>query len=250
MTIETVLTPAEIAGLPARPDLRGVTCVVFDVLRATSTILTALGDGNARAVWPAATLAEAAALREKLGPGTLLGGERNGRALPGFDFGNSPREVADPAAVGGRDLVTTTTNGTVALRACARAGAGEIHAGALLNLGALAAHLRAARPGRLLLVCAGTHAGFALEDALGAGALVAELSLANDAGTPLPDATHAVLALFRAAAADLPAALRGTDNGRRLEEIGLGGDVAWCAAVSRLPRLAVLGADGAIRGQQ
>lgn len=262
MTLEVLLTPAEIARLSERTDLRGeatTTCVVFDVLRATTTILTALGVGGARAVWPAATIEEARQLRERLGPDNpaLLGGERGGRPPTGFDLGNSPREYTDPASVSGRDIVLTTTNGTVALRACAEAtaGTGEILVGALSNLRAVADHLRRRRPERLLLVCAGTHAGFAYEDALGAGALLAELDDlfpggedgGNGGGAALPDAARAVLQLYRVAASDLSAALRASDNGRRLENIGLGADVPVCAARDKLEVVPTLGPDGAVR---
>lgn len=244
MNVETILTPAEIALLPAS-DLADAVCVVFDVLRATSSILTALGDGRARAVWPVATVEEARALKVSLGPDARLGGERGGRALAGFDLGNSPREYADPAVIGGRDVVTTTTNGTVALRACADGGARETLVGALLNLRALAGHLRATAPTRLVLVCAGTHAGFALEDAYGAGALLQALGFTG-ADASLPDSARAALGSV-ALYPDPLAALRASDNGRRLAEIGLDGDVPWCAAVSRLPLVPALGADGAIR---
>ena len=133
MRVEAVLTPAEIALLPRR-DLSDATCVVFDVLRATSTILTALFNGATR-VYPVGTTAEAFTLRDTRLPAALLGGERGGVRIEGFDLGNSPREYT-PEIVSGRDIITTTTNGTVALRACA--GARTVFAGALLNLRALA----------------------------------------------------------------------------------------------------------------
>ena len=84
--------------------------------------------------------------------------------------GNSPAEYT--AAVQDRRIITTTTNGTVALRACD--GAERVLLGALLNLASLAAELRSLGPATVLLVCAGTFDMFALEDAYAAGRLIAE----------------------------------------------------------------------------
>ncbi len=242
MKIETILTPAEVALLPSR-DLGDTVCVVFDVLRATSTILTALNNG-ARRVWPVADIAEARALRESRLPDALLGGERGGQRIDGFDLGNSPREYT-AATVAGRDLIMTTTNGTVALRACASSG--EVHVGSLLNLDALAARLqRTATPEtRLLLVCAGSGRRFSLEDALAAGALLSRLNAG--VATAGDDAGHTARVLYEHYRDALPATLLTTDNGRRLRQIGLEEDVAWCARVSALDTLAML-IDGAIEG--
>lgn len=232
MEIEAILTPAEIATLPRR-DLRAATCVVFDVLRATSTMLTALSNG-ARRIYPVCTVEEARHLKSERLPGALLGGERGGRRLDGFDLGNSPREYT-ASAVAGRDIITTTTNGTVALRACA--GAGEVMAGAWLNLDALAGWLAA---DRVVLVCAGTGEGFALEDGLAAGALVSRL---RERAHRLDDAARTVLALFEHMGGDPLTAFQTSANGRRLAEIGLGADLADCAAPSALPWIARMRGD-------
>ena len=166
MHIDAVLTPAEIALLPQR-DLSGVTCVVFDVLRATSSMLTGLAHG-AREIHPVCTIEEALALREHMGD-AALGGERHGDPIPGFDVGNSPLEYRE--SLRDRRIISTTTNGTVALRACGHAD--RVLVGALLNIGALVEELRAQAPARVLLVCAGTFETFALEDAYAAGLLTA-----------------------------------------------------------------------------
>lgn len=229
MKAEVILTPAEIDLLPGR-DLSGATCVVFDILRATSTIVTALENGAAR-VFPALSIEEAREMQQTWLPGALLGGERRGVRIDGFQLGNSPREYTREA-VAGCDLITTTTNGTVALRACASAGA--LYAGALLNLHALGSHLLAHPPEHLLLVCAGSGRAFSLEDALGAGALleiIADPAAGRDAG----DALRAIVERYRPEPA---AALRESYNGRALAGIGLGADVEWCARTSCFEGLA------------
>ncbi len=172
MKIDAILSPAELPALAGR-DLRDTACVVFDVLRATSTFVTALHHG-AKAVIPVAEISEALALRQKL-PGVLLGGERDGVKIRAsqtgggdFDLGNSPREYT-PEIVCGKTIVSTTTNGTRALRACARAQ--TVLATSFLNLTATAQFIRQLQPRQILLVCAGTRENVADEDVLAAGAL-------------------------------------------------------------------------------
>ena len=234
MRVEAVLTPAEIATLAERP-LDGCVCVVFDVLRATSTFLTALHHGAA-CIHPVATIEEAFALRDALGGKALLGGERHGKRIEGFDLGNSPLEYTSER-VAEREIVSTTTNGTLALRACMEAS--RVYAGALLNLDALATRLRrdADAIPRLLLVCAGSGSFLALEDALAAAALLERLS-PNVTG--MDDAALLLQGWYRACADPPLEILRASSNGRRLQEIGLGSDLDWCGQVAVLDTVAYL----------
>src|SRR5471030_727641 len=140
MKIETILTPAELPALAQR-DLRATACVVFDVLRATSTFVTALQNG-AKEIIPVTEISEALEIK-KTRPEVLLGGERDGVKISAkgidFDLGNSPREYTREK-IRGKTIVSTTTNGTRALRACA--GAQIVLAASFLNLGATAEFLR------------------------------------------------------------------------------------------------------------
>ena len=215
MQIDVALNPAEIARLPER-DLSHATCVVFDVLRATSSMITGLAHGVPE-IHPVLTIDEALALKARI-PNAALGGERHGDRIDGFDVGNAPHEYLDLA---GRPLITTTTNGTVALRACERAS--RVLVGAMLNLAVLADELRRAQPDELLLVCAGTFDEFALEDAVTAGLLVAEL-----AGADLSDAAQAAAGIAWSYAEPITA-LRASKNGRALAAKGRGAEVEWCA---------------------
>ncbi|MGA2246562.1 MAG: 2-phosphosulfolactate phosphatase [Verrucomicrobiota bacterium] len=242
MRIETILTPAELPALTGR-DLSGTACVVFDILRATSTIVTALQNGANRII-PVGEIAEAVAWRQQQ-PEVLLAGERGGikiRAAQSggidFDFGNSPREFR-PDQVRGKTIVSTTTNGTRALRACA--GAQVVLAAAFLNLAATAKYLNQASPAEVLLVCAGTGEGTALEDVLAAGAL------AGLAGGDYSDATEMAVRAFLSAKADLPAVMATTQNARRLLAIPeLRPDVPYCAQRDIFKIVAAMGADGGI----
>ena len=219
MRIEVALHPAEIALLPKR-DLSRTTCVVFDVLRATSSMITALAHG-VREIHPVRTIEEARELKTEM-PHAVLGGERDGEIIDGFDVGNSPFEYRDLA---GRTIITTTTNGTIALRACE--GAEAVLVGAILNLAELADEIAWREPEELLLVCAGTFEDFALEDACAAGLLIAALPEAR-----LADSAHAALAIAKHFSTPLDA-LRAARNGRALEKKGRGKEVDWCAQTSR-----------------
>src|SRR5215469_8806966 len=112
MKIDVVLTPAELPAL-VKSDLGRTVCVVFDVLRATSTFVTALHNGAA-AIIPVSEISDALEIK-KTRPEVLTGGERHGVKIHAggydFDFGNSPREFV-PEKAKGRTIVSTTTNGT------------------------------------------------------------------------------------------------------------------------------------------
>jgi 2-phosphosulfolactate phosphatase len=218
MIIDVALTPADIALLPQR-DLTQTTCVGFDILRATSSMITAMANG-AEEIHPVQSLEEAFALREELGGG-LLAGERHGERPDRFDYGNSPLEFRNCR---GKRIIWTTTNGTVALRACERAG--RVLVGALLNLQSLVEELNWDEPERVLLVCAGTFDEFALEDAAAAGRLIAELPAAE-----LTDAAHSALATARAFPQPIDA-LRAARNGKVLSGRGRWKEVEWCAQLS------------------
>ena len=219
MEIDVILNPAEIALLPQR-DLSSATCVVFDVLRATSSMITALAHGAAE-IHPVRTIEEARELKLRL-PDALLGGERQGDPIPGFDLGNSPFEYQEKAA--GRRIICTTTNGTIALRACELAE--RVLVGAILNLGAVAEELRRSAAEKVMLICAGTFADFALEDAWASGALILKLP-AED----LSDSARAMAALA-GHCGDPASLLRQAKNGRALIAKGREKEVAWCARAS------------------
>jgi 2-phosphosulfolactate phosphatase len=214
--LEVLFTPADFDALKNR-DLSNTVCVVFDVLRATTSMLTALNHGATK-IFPVREISEALALQRGLAPAALLAGERDGvriRAAQSggvdFDLGNSPLEFT-PERVAGRAIIMTTTNGTRALQACR--GARRILAGAVLNLDALAVWLRHQPPRSLLLVGAGTFEQAAYEDTLAAGALS---ELVWDQFNCHADSAHVAREIYRAGVNDLSAAVRQhSRNARRL----------------------------------
>ncbi|MGA2030227.1 MAG: 2-phosphosulfolactate phosphatase [Verrucomicrobiota bacterium] len=290
MKIETILTPAELPALAQR-DLRATACVVFDVLRATSTFVTALHHG-AKAIIPVSEIAEALAIRQKQ-PDVLLGGERNGVKIRAaqkwdrhlaypeqagslshdhseidFDLGNSPREYT-PEKVRGKTIVSTTTNGTRALRACA--GAQTILAASFLNLIASANFICQIQPEQVLIVCAGTRENKADEDVLAAGALCELLGWWGETtGEPkkkqnlqrsgsrgrsphqkeifeFSDSAEIARRDYARAKSDLLAAVSKSENARRLLAIPeLRDDVTFCLQRDIYPLVAKMGTDGSL----
>jgi 2-phosphosulfolactate phosphatase len=246
-TLEVLFAPAEFIALRER-DLSRTVCVVFDVLRSTSTMMTALDNGAARII-PVSEIEEALAI-QRLTPHVLLAGERDGVRIRAhqtggtdFDLGNSPREfTAD--AVRGKTIVITTTNGTRALRACAPASA--ILIGSFLGLSAVADWVRAYRPPNLLLIGAGTINQASYEDTLAAGAL-ADLLWPLYESWQISDSAAMARQLFLHAAGDLPQAMKSARNGRRLlANPELREDVAFCLRRDTLRFVAQLTSEGVV----
>lgn len=248
--LEVLLSPTEFASLHDR-DLSATVCVVFDVLRATSTMLHALANG-AEAIEPVADI-PAALDRRATRPEVLLAGERDGVRIRGelsggveFDFGNSPREFTRERVVG-RPIVMTTTNGTRALHACQ--GASAVLAASFGNLAATAHWLERQDPSRLLLVCAGTLDHAAMEDALAAGALADAIWSFASQGW-VDDAARLVRELYRARQNDLLRAVSEGRNGHRLlRSPDFADDVPACLALNRFPFVVRMQPDGRLRAE-
>jgi 2-phosphosulfolactate phosphatase len=246
-SLEVLFAPAEFAALDGW-DLSQTTCVVFDVLRATTSMVTALANG-AFAIIPAAEIPESLAL-QALNPGSLLAGERDGLRIRAeltggvdFDLGNSPGEFTREK-VARKSIVMTTTNGTRALRACATAK--EVLVSALVNLEATARHIKERQPEHLLLVCGGTFEQMAYEDILAAGALCDSV-WPHYYGGAVADSALVAREIFMSGKADLFAALSRSRNGRRLiARAELSEDVRWCARCNAFPLVAMLQADGRV----
>ena len=241
MSLQTTSTPADFEAL-AQTDLSGTTCVVLDILRATSSMITALANG-AEQILPVATIEEALAAKAEH-PEALLCGERDGLRITAaqtggteFDLGNSPREYT-AEMVAGKTLITTTTNGTRALRACANAEHTLI--ASFLNLTATAEHLRAMAPENLVLVCSGTYEEAALEDTLAAGALADALWEKYD---ECDDATQAARLLFTSAPVE-ETILQAKNAQRLLSLPDLADDVSFCLRRDAHSLLAAMGTQG------
>jgi 2-phosphosulfolactate phosphatase len=227
----------------------GGIAVVIDVLRASTTIVTALAHGAA-VVLPRRSIDEARATAVARATtaaraGALLGGERGGLKIAGFDLGNSPAEyTADRVA--GRPVVITTTNGTLALAACREAV--EVLVGAIVNRAAVAATARRLAVERgckaIHLVCAGTDGHVTEEDVLAAGAILDAAGRDDE----LDDEARAARDRFRGLVAAgrvgleerIATAFRTCRGGENLIALGMEADLATAAAIDSLavvPRL-------------
>jgi 2-phosphosulfolactate phosphatase len=202
--------------------------VVFDVLRATTTMTAALAAGVKEIhVFPDTASVRKSASEVGLFRGALMCGEERCLRPEGFDLGNSPgaftREYTD------RTVFMSTTNGTRAILAAQ--GAALLLAGALVNASAVAAVLADAGMD-VTLLCAGTNGRVAMEDVIGAGAVLTALGRKAHA-VPASDAARIAVHLYETAKNDLPRVLAEGDGGRNVIAAGLREDIAFCASVDR-----------------
>jgi len=219
----------------SRVTLRGRIAVVIDVLRATSTIVTAIQSG-AREVIPVETPEDARLAAQETGAdGVVLGGERGGLKIEGFDFGNSPYEFT-PHSVGGKTVVMTTTNGT---RAFAAAREADItFAAALLNIGSVANVLL--HEGRdVAVICAGTEGRVSLDDLYCAGALI-ERIVTPGSDWVLNDGAKLAVHWYGSNTGTSFDVLASCAHGRRLAELGFHRDVEFCSGVDTVTEVPVL----------
>lgn len=222
-------------GPPAGPAalVAGRVVAVIDVLRASSTIAAALANG-ARHVVPLESADDAVSRARQFERADVrLAGERRMLPIPGFDLGNSPREMTRDA-VEGRTVLFTTTNGTAALLAVQ--GARDVLVASFVNFTPALEYLRAAlrEEADLTFVCAGRDRQFALEDAACAGRYVA--ALADGAGgVAMGDAAVACRALHDRFGASIPGLFEACEHGQALAAAGLGEDLAVCADLDAYP---------------
>jgi 2-phosphosulfolactate phosphatase len=232
MTLDVLFTPAGLTPAEAQ----GRTAFVIDILRATTTMCAALAHG-ARAIIPAGSTEEALRLAQTIGTDdVVLAGEKDCVRIPGFQLGNSPLEMTE-AAVRGKTLVVTTTNGTRALLACQ--GVAAVYAACAANLGAAAERAREAleREGGLLIVCAGRGGAFSLDDAYCAGRLVEAVLGDRRRRRGLSDAAIASLDLVRRYGQNWERPLSRSRAGRELTRLGFRADLLDAARVDAYPVL-------------
>ena len=236
-------------------NLAGGSAVIIDILRASSTIITALHNGATRVI-PCGTPDEARLIREKLhAADVLLGGERGGVLIAGFDCGNSPTEYG-PSRVADKTIGFTTTNGTQAL--LKSAAAETILIGAFVNRQAVVNRLRDdQRP--VHLVCAGTDGMITGEDVLFAGAVVEALQQleaethSNVNRWELNDCARIAQGFWRQNVGDdansdsavklsakIESAMRLTHGGRNLCRLGYDNDISLCSVVDSINRVPTL----------
>lgn len=220
MRINTILTPLMVEELY----FAGRISVVIDVLRATSTIVTAIKNG-AKEVVPVGSLDfSKIASASSFGGRTMRGGEKNSRKIEGFDLGNSPLEYTSEI-VSGKSIVFFTTNGSKAI-VKTKYGTGSFIC-SFLNASKVA-ELTHARGKDFDIVCSGRNGDFSLEDTVCAGMLIDEvMKLGGE--IELSDASTVALELFRKYGDDLAGLFAVSEHGRVLASEGFTADLEYCA---------------------
>lgn len=229
MRIDVFFGPA---GLTAS-DVAGRVVVVIDVLRASTSIATALANG-ARAVIPVDSTEEVVTRAKAFERSEVkLAGERQMRPIPGFDLGNSPREFSRDV-VEGKTVLLSTTNGTAAIASLQ--GPRDVVIGSYVNFSAVLAMLRAALRGGadIAILCAGRDKQFSLEDAACAGRFVHH-ALRRRTDVAVNDAAFASMLIDRRYSDNLMRLFSASAHGRALSEAGYGDDLADCAAIDSYP---------------
>ncbi len=229
MRVDLLFTPNQTDEM----GLRGKSVVVIDVLRASTSIATALHHG-AKEIIPVTTVESAVKISGNLfGDVILLGGERNGKRIQGFHLGNSPSEYSIER-VKGKSIIFSSTNGSQAM-VKARYSREMVVCG-FVNISRVASFVRENRRD-ITILCAGTNGMFSLEDAVCAGALLAKLGEKNSIELILSDAAQAAAALYKTFGKSVLKMIKGTEHGMYLAEIGFADDLPVCAGVDTIPVL-------------
>lgn len=204
--------------------------VVIDVLRASTTIVTALANG-CQEIIPVAKVQDAqkiAALKSQQGEKILLCGERNGIKISGFDLGNSPREYS-AESVAGKTLVFTTSNGTRALERAVSAK--QIYVLSLLNFRAVS-DLLCEKTEDIVIFCSGSNGREAIEDSVCAGMLCEKMKGCAGNSIILNAAAKSATHLAQEHSNDLFAMLRKSKHGAYLIDQGFSADLEICAGLN------------------
>ena len=221
-----------------KDDLKGCLCAVVDVLRATSTIITALASGAVE-VHPCKTVEEAKASVAKLPRASyLLGGEEMGDSIPGFDLGNSPFEYMAREMVGGRVIYSYTTNGTGAIRKAFEQSGNSAYIAALLNVSAVSSALvKAASAGKfagICILCAGRQGQHSEEDNFCAGLMIDALTRGLRAGGFVHTLGDTASTVSRDAVSNRGHSLevlRSSEHGQYLESLGFEDDLVFASRI-------------------
>ncbi len=231
MKAELSLTPEDF-----EPDaLQGKVAIAIDILRASTTIITALQNG-CRQILPVAEVDTARKLaRLQSQETTLLGGEREGKKLEGFQLGNSPREYT-PATVLHKTLIFTTTNGTRLLNRTQKAELTLI--AAFVNASQIAEYLYQAGK-NFAILCAGTEGCFSLEDTVCAGMIFSNVYKMASTRLQINDLVLMSMILYQKFENNILNMLKLAQHGRYLTQIGFEADLINCSNVDSIPIIPV-----------
>jgi len=221
LTLSTCLSPS----LLHLYDVSSSIVVIIDVLRATSTIATALYNG-ARSIIPVDSVAECIKLGKQID--VITAGERDGKIADGLKYGNTPLQYT-PEFIKGKILVLTTTNGTRLLHIALAEGAPGIITGSFCNLSAVCDYL-IKQNRNVILACAAWKDRINIEDTLFAGAVINRIKNNFQQNC---DASRMAETLYVQANNDLFGFLKekNASHYQRLMGYGLEDDIRYCLTV-------------------
>jgi 2-phosphosulfolactate phosphatase len=210
-------------------DTRGKTGVAIDVLRATSTAVTAISNGCA-SFTPITTVDETRERVKKFAIATvLLGGAKNGIKPEGFDVGNSPLEYVREV-VEGKHILFSSSNGTQAMHGLK--GSEEILIASFLNTMAISREmLNAGRD--CLIACSGDFGRFSLADTVCGGMIISKLQSESKSEIRLSETAAVALMVFKAHHHDIRGMLYASEWGQRLIQLNMSADLDFCAKVDQ-----------------
>jgi len=214
------------------------TCaIVIDVLRATTTIATALNAG-AEAVQTFSNIDQLIQVSDRWLPEKRLRlGERGGATVEGFDLGNSPLDCT-PQRVQDRRLFLTTTNGTRALQRVQEATI--VVTASLVNRQAVVNYLLETQPETVWLLGSGWEGGFSLEDTVCAGAIAHGLIASDKIDVTVGnDEVVSAIALYRQWQDNLLELFHQASHGQRLLRLDGLEDLKYCASIDLLDILPI-----------
>lgn len=228
--IDVCFTPAQIHLF----DISDKIVVIIDVLRATSTINTALEFGSKKVI-PVETIEEGIEYKKK---GFIVGAERNGKKYEGFNFGNSPLQYMEDLK--GETVVLTTSNGTRAIKLAKDAY--KVVTGSFLNLTALCNWLRE-QNNDVLLLCSGWKDRFSIEDTLLAGAIINRL---DEDLMITSDSAFTAHHLYNSYENDLMTVIKSSSHYQRLAHNGVMKDIEYCMSLDKHSTIPIWEKDGMV----
>lgn len=228
MRLDVFFTPNQVKV----PDTQGRLVIIVDVLRASTTVATALGNG-AKTVIPLEGPDEVISRSKEFARSqTLLAGEQKMHPISGFDLGNSPQAFT-PEVVEGKTILITTTNGTRALLGVQ--GARDIVIASYVNFTAVLAMMKVAASSNtdIAIICAGEEGSFTLEDAACAGRYVR--AIPKRAALAVNDAAAASVLIEKKYGDNIAKVFKESTHGQALQSAGFGDDLAAAAEVDSYP---------------
>lgn len=228
MRLDVFFTPNQVR--PA--ETAGRLVLIVDVLRASTTVATALGNG-ARTVIPVEGADEVIFRSKEFARSQiLLAGEQKMYPIAGFDIGNSPQAFT-PAVVEGKTILITTTNGTRTLLGVQNAR--DIVIASYVNFSAVLALMKVAASSNtdIAIICAGEEGVFTLEDSACAGRFVRAIPKRADIQTN--DAAAASVLIEKKYGDNIAKIFKESAHGQALHSAGFGDDLTAAAKVDAYP---------------